>query len=68
MNKPLPKKWSEYLRGLPESGMGYQLVDVSFTDGSRLKNVSVLNSTYIDLPATHFSKRIRDISIHKKDV
>jgi hypothetical protein len=35
------------LSELPESGMGYQIVDIFLKDGKRLKNRIVLNSEFI---------------------
>jgi hypothetical protein len=34
----------QYLSELPESGMGYQIVDITFKDGQELKNRIVVNS------------------------
>jgi len=32
---------------LPESGMGYQIVDVTFKDGQKLRNRIVVNSQFL---------------------
>lgn len=37
----------KYLSELPESGMGYQIVDVTLKDGQRLKNRIVVNSQFL---------------------
>ena len=38
----LPKEWVEYLIKQPETGMGYQIVDMYFK-GKTLENVVILN-------------------------
>lgn len=43
----LPEKFIVELEKLPESGMGYQIVNIKFTNGSTLNNVVVLNSEII---------------------
>jgi hypothetical protein len=40
----LPEQWSERLIHLPESGMGYQRVNIVLKEGKVLKNVTVLNA------------------------
>lgn len=37
----------QYLSELPESGMGYQIVDITFKDGQELKNRIVVNSQFL---------------------
>ena len=39
----LPKKWIDYLVNEPESGMGYQIVDIHFKKHSTLKDIIVSN-------------------------
>ena len=53
------KKWLNKLSELPESGMGYQVVDITLRDGRVICNVTVLNGDEIisKLPA-----RERDIA------
>jgi len=63
MKTKLPEKWSNYLIGLPESGMGYQLVDASFKDGTELKGLKVYNSSEIDIPIPYMTE-IVDLNIH----
>jgi hypothetical protein len=40
----LKEEHIQYLAALPESGMGYQIVDILLTNGQLLKNRIVLNS------------------------
>ena len=44
----LPNKLISELRKLPETGMGYQLVDLKLNDGRTLKKIVVLNSSTVD--------------------
>lgn len=37
----------QYLSELPESGMGYQIVDITFKGGQRLNNRIVVNSQFL---------------------
>jgi hypothetical protein len=40
----LPEQWSEKLVRMPESGMGYQRINISLKDGRTLRDVIVLNA------------------------
>ena len=37
----------QHLSELPESGMGYQIVDITFKDGQKLRNRIVVNSQFL---------------------
>ncbi len=39
----LPEKWIEFLNKQPESGMGYQTVDIHFKEGLILKSVDIID-------------------------
>jgi len=67
MKVTLPQKWLDHLAHLPESGMGYQRVDVFFADGEVLRDCVVLNSEVIEIPESYQGKIIRDIRLHEKD-
>jgi hypothetical protein len=43
----LPEKWAHWLAGQPETGMGYQVVDVTLSDGSIIRDVAVVQSELI---------------------
>ncbi len=43
----LKKEHVNILVKLPESGMGYQLVDITLKDGKQLRNRIVLNSQFL---------------------
>lgn len=45
----LTNKWINYLVNQPETGMGYQLVEVYLKNGTILKNRKVLNSEFLIL-------------------
>jgi len=38
---PLDEKWAAYLRAQPETGMGYQVVSITTTDGNVYPRVIV---------------------------
>jgi len=65
MRIKLDKRWSKLLRELPESGMGYQRVDVRLVDGRELKNVVVLNAEELEAPNDFALTEIKDVSLHK---
>lgn len=67
MKIALPQKWIDHLVRLPESGMGYQRVDVDFADGSTERDCVVLNAETIELPESCERKTIKDIRLHQKD-
>lgn len=45
----LDDHWSRHLIELPETGMGYHLVDVELKDGAILKKKAIINSSFIQL-------------------
>ena len=61
MRIKLSKKWIKYLISLPESGMGYQIVDIELKDGRIIKGVYVFNAEYLDLPNKYGSLKANDI-------
>ena len=64
----LKEEHIQYLLELPESGMGYQIVDVRLRDGQQLKNRIVLNSQFLLLedPESIDPKLIEKIELRKK--
>ena len=67
MKITLPQKWTDHLVHLPESGMGYQRVDVFFEDGFIQRDCVVLNAETIELPESCEGRTIKDIRLHRKD-
>jgi hypothetical protein len=65
MRIKLNKGWLKRLRELPESGMGYQRVDVRFADGRELKNVVVLNGEELEVPNDFAQVEVTDVCLHK---
>ena len=57
----LNEEWADHITKLPESGMGYHIVDVHFLDGSELNNVCVLNSENMDWPDYMDINKVKDI-------
>ena len=50
MRVQLEQKWIDLLTRLPESGMGYQRVDVRFLDNRVVRDVPVFNAEQAELP------------------
>ena len=46
----LNRQWANRLCALPESGMGFQRVDIVLRDGEKVKNVLVLNARHVEWP------------------
>lgn len=46
-NVVLDKKWQNKLSNMPETGMGFQVVDIDLKTGSTLKNVTILNGSIV---------------------
>ena len=65
MRIKLNKGWLKRLRELPESGMGYQRVDVRFADGRELKNVVVLNGEELEVPNDFAQVEVTDVCLKK---
>jgi hypothetical protein len=65
----LSKKYIRQLAHLPESGMGYQIVDVKLNSDVVLKKRVVFNSTYLELErGDKFSNEdIKAITMHRTD-
>ena len=60
----LERRWVDRLLALPESGMGYQRVDVKLADGRELKDAMVFNAEELDVPDDFGHAEILDISLH----
>jgi hypothetical protein len=58
--------WTRRLVEMPESGMGYQRVDIFFADGSVRRNCMVFNAEEVELPETYAAKEIRDVRMHRR--
>ena len=64
MRLKLEQRWTERLLELPESGMGYQRVDIRFANGRTLKDVVVFNAEEVEVPDVFAQAKIRDVSLH----
>jgi hypothetical protein len=60
----LDERWIKRLTALPESGMGYQRVDVRLADGRELKDLLVFNAEEVKLPDEFARTRITDVRPH----
>jgi hypothetical protein len=60
----LEERWTKRLLALPESGMGYQRVDIRLADGRELRNVVVFNAEEIEVPNDFVQSEIKDVRLH----
>ena len=63
MRVKLEKRWIKRLLRLPESGMGYQRVDLRLADGRELKNVLAFNAEEVELPDECANAKIEDVHL-----
>ena len=64
MRLQLEQRWTERLLELPESGMGYQRVDIHFANGRILKDIVVFNAQEFEVAEEFAQAEIRDVSLH----
>jgi hypothetical protein len=62
MKLKLNENWTKKLLKYPESGMGYQKVNVLLKSGQVIKNVIVLNAEDLVLPDQYENLRIDEIT------
>ncbi len=65
MRIKLERRWTEQLLDLPESGMGYQRVDVRMTDGRELRGCLVLNAELLEVPEDFSDATVADLRVHR---
>ena len=65
MRIKLARKWIDLLLRIPESGMGYQRVDVRFVDGRVLRDVLVFNAEDLEVPDDCAGLEIKEIQVRK---
>jgi hypothetical protein len=63
MRVKLEQRWIKRLLQLPESGMGYQRVDLRLADGRELKNVLAFNAEEVELPDDCANAKIEDVHL-----
>ena len=61
MGIKLSKKWVEYLASVPESGIGYQIVNVTLKDGRVVKKTVVFNAEDLKLPPEYRGVELEDV-------
>ena len=64
MRIKLEQRWVKRLLQLPESGMGYQRVDLRLADGRELKDVPVFNAEELEMPEEFAHARIKELRLH----
>jgi hypothetical protein len=65
MRIKLAQRWIDLLIKAPESGMGYQRVDVQFADGRHVENVMVFNAEQLDVPNMFAGAEVQELKIHR---
>ena len=63
MRIKLEQRSTRRLLQLPESGMGYQRVDLRLADGRELKNVLAFNAEEVELPDECAGAKIEDVQL-----
>ena len=63
MRVKLEQRWMKRLLQLPESGMGYQRVDLRLADGRELKNVLAFNAEEVELPDECANTKIQNVKL-----
>ena len=61
MKLKLNKYWTEYLLKYPETGMGYQRVDIVLKSGQIIKDIVVLNAEDLVLPEEYKNIGLEEI-------
>lgn len=61
MKLKLNKYWTEYLLKYPETGMGYQRVDIVLKSGQIIKDIVVLNAEDLVLPDDYRNLKLEQI-------
>ena len=64
MRVKLAERLTKKLLALPESGMGYQRVDVRLADGRELCDVLVFNAEEVELPDSVARIVVEDLKLH----
>ena len=62
MRLQLDDRWISHLCGLPETGMGFQRVDIALQSGEVLTGVVVFNAEEVEWPADRPPIRPLDIA------
>lgn len=65
MRIQLAQTWIDHLLAQPESGMGYQQVDVRFADGRHLENALVFNAEELEVPDSFADAEIQTLTMHR---
>lgn len=66
MKASLNKKWQNFLISQPETGMGYQVTDMTFKDGTVFKGLIVIDAEHFDLPLGQTVEDITDMVVRFK--
>jgi hypothetical protein len=64
MRLKLDNRWIKKLLRDPESGIGYQRVDLRFDDGREILDVAAFNAEEVEIPDQFANARITDVTLH----
>jgi hypothetical protein len=64
MRVKLDQHWIERLLESPESGMGYQRVDIRFANGQELRDLLVFNAEELEVPDEFAQTEIKEVRLH----
>ncbi len=64
MRVKLEPRWTKRLLELPESGMGYQRVDVRLSDGRELRDLLIVSAEGLEVPGEFAGSPIADVRLH----
>lgn len=64
MRIKLDERWVRLLLKWPESGMGYQRVDLRLADGREVKDVPAFNAEEVEVPEEFGKGEIAAIQLH----
>ncbi len=65
MNVDLDEDWQKKLAKMPETGMGYQLVDVVLRGGRVLRELMVFNGQACQTDESFRSADVVDVRLHR---
>ena len=63
MRIKLDQRWIDRLLTWPESGMGYQRVDVTMADGREIRDAAVLNAEWLEVPVEFAHATVANIQL-----
>jgi hypothetical protein len=66
MQITLPNDVAATLAQMPENGMGYQVVDITFDDGTIAQEAVVFNASLAEVPDVCVGKAVRSVALRRR--